>query len=317
MTDAAMITIAVGVPFAAGVAFRLALGFRAPTRAAVLMALAVVLLPLPAIVDAEHRLTRALLAILSVTIVVKLYDLHTGAMRGRVPSWRDYLVFLLSPFCLVERKLEFEPVTTRREDLHLLARGVIVTVTGGGLLAGAFAADLGAMAFTVEHIAKALALAILIRGVGAVLEGIWRLAGLRARRMFDDYMLAPTPAEFWRRWNRPVSQFFHTHIFTPLDGRHRPMLATIATFAASGAIHEYLVSMAIGRVVGLQLAFFLVQGAAVALTLRIRPSGASVAAWTFATFAFNLATTVLFFAGWNRIVPFYSEHAPAWVRGSF
>ena len=42
-----------------------------------------------------------------------------------------------------------------------------------------------------------------------------------------DPMLSPatalTPAEFWRRWNRPAQQFLETYAFRPAGGLHHPV----------------------------------------------------------------------------------------------
>ena len=57
---------------------------------------------------------------------------------------------------------------------------------------------------------------------------------------------------------------------------------------------------------GLATAFFLIQGIAVAATLRVRPKGWTVYPWAAGSFAFNLLTGVLFFACLNDAVPFYA-----------
>ena len=44
---------------------------------------------------------------------------------------------------------------------------------------------------------------------------------------------APTPADFWRRWNRPAAQWFHEHVFLRAGGIRFPLRATLATFAVS------------------------------------------------------------------------------------
>ena len=81
----------------------------------------------------------------------------------------------------------------------------------------------------------------------------------------------------------------------------------LVVFAASAAIHEYLFAVALGRVEGYQSAFFLAQGVAAALTMRLRPRGPAAAVGIAATLAFNLATSVLFFASVDGMVPFYDR----------
>jgi hypothetical protein len=83
-------------------------------------------------------------------------------------------------------------------------------------------------------------------------------------------------------------------------------------FTVSGLLHEYVFSAALGRVQGYQLAFFLMQGVAVALTLRVKP-GRIVGPVT--TFAFNALTSILFFASIHGLAPFYERGLPEWIWG--
>ena len=55
--------------------------------------------------------------------------------------------------------------------------------------------------------------------------------------------------------------------------RGGPVFATLAVFAVSGLMHEYVFGVATGRVQGWQMLFFMVQGCAAAATLRVRPTG--------------------------------------------
>ena len=135
---------------------------------------------------------------------------------------------------------------------------------------------------------------------------VWRLLGGRARDPMDNPFAARTPADFWRRYNRPAQQFLHEDLFRPLGGLHSPIRATLATFAISALIHEYVFDIAVGRVQGYQTAFFLVQGLAVAATRGVKPRGWRAVPWIAGTWGFTLASSVLFFASVNEVVPFYS-----------
>jgi D-alanyl-lipoteichoic acid acyltransferase DltB (MBOAT superfamily) len=118
-------------------------------------------------------------------------------------------------------------------------------------------------------------------------------------------LLAATPAEFWRRWNQPAQQFFRAYAAAPLGGMRRPIRSTLGTFALSAAGHEYIFSVAAGRLQGYQFAFFMLHGLAVIATLRLRPQGWRRVPCIVAMLTFLVATTVLF--GWslNEIVPIY------------
>jgi hypothetical protein len=83
--------------------------------------------------------------------------------------------------------------------------------------------------------------------------------------------------------------------------------AALATFLVSAIIHEYVFDIAVGRVQGYQTAFFVIQGIAAAATLRVKPAGWAALPWVAGTFAFNLVTSVLFFASVGEVLPFYAR----------
>jgi D-alanyl-lipoteichoic acid acyltransferase DltB (MBOAT superfamily) len=122
----------------------------------------------------------------------------------------------------------------------------------------------------------------------------------------DHPYLAGTPADFWRRYNRNMQQFFLEDVFIPMGASRRPLVGILFVFAVSGLLHELVFGIASGRVQGFQMAFFLIQGLAVAATARIRPRGSRAVAWAIGTLVFVLITSTLFFASMQGVVPFYS-----------
>ena len=61
------------------------------------------------------------------------------------------------------------------------------------------------------------------------------------------------------------------------------------------------------------MTFFLLQGTAVALTLRVKPTGPAALAWGSGTLAFNLLSSVVFFASFQSMTGgFYPTALPAW-----
>ena len=91
--------------------------------------------------------------------------------------------------------------------------------------------------------------------------------------------------------------------------------ATLLVFVLSGAVHEYVFAMAIGRIQGFQMSFFFIQGIAVMLTIRIKPHGWGAVVWWSATVLFNLAVSVIFYASWHQVGAIYSDAAPSWMGG--
>ena len=112
-----------------------------------------------------------------------------------------------------------------------------------------------------------------------------------------------------------MHQFFLKDVLVSAGGLRHPARATLVVFGLSALIHEYLFSIAIGRVQGYQTAFFLIQGLAVAATARVKGMGWQAALGIAGTLGFNLVSSVLFFASMNGLVPFYPHGLPAWLRG--
>jgi D-alanyl-lipoteichoic acid acyltransferase DltB (MBOAT superfamily) len=130
--------------------------------------------------------------------------------------------------------------------------------------------------------------------------------GVAATDFSGWFFSAATPAEFWRRWNQPAGQFMYEYLFKPTGGSRRIFLPVMATFAFNGLVHEYVLGVAAGRILGLAFLFFLIQGLATAATLHLRPSGIGKALGIVLTLIFNLATSLVFFACVNAVVPFYA-----------
>jgi hypothetical protein len=234
----------------------------------------------------------------------KMWDLHAGfAVHGR-PADGGHVVFLaiLTPFDLVYRRIGDEPAPPPSANRRRLARGALEAAAGLALVIGVFSADLGRFGFAVDHVVKWLAFYPLFDGTVVLLAALAREVGAPARDHMRHPIVSRTPAEFWRRYNRPVGQYIADNIFKPCGGRRAPAVAVLVAFAVSGLLHEYIFAVALMRVDGYQLAFFGLHGVAVAATARVRPRGLATAPWTIATAAFNLATLVLFAASARAVL---------------
>jgi hypothetical protein len=283
------------------------LGWSALAASYVLLALS------PALVPAGRPVLRFLAAVSAVVVAVKLFDVMHDVRRGAGPNWRQYVTFLGNPFAHVRRRLPDEPRPSRRADLLKLAAGLVGLAAGIVLLTVLFRADWGGWPFAVEHVSKVVAFFVAVLSGLAAAAALWRLLGGAARDYMDYPAAATTPADFWRRYNRNMQQFFWEDLFKPLGGFRSPLRTILLVFAVSALMHEYLFGIAIGRVQGYQTAFFLLQGVAVAATWRVRPKGWRTVPWRLGTLAFNLASSVLFFASIHGLVAFYSRGLPAWL----
>ncbi len=269
----------------------------------------------PCLIPTGKPLPRFLAAVVAVVILVKLFDLRHEVRCGSGPDWSAFVAFLANPFVHVRRCLPIEPQPSVRADLLRLAGRTVGLVVGILLLRALFRIDWDGYPFLVEHGSKVVAFFLAVFSGLAVAAALWRLLGGMARDYMANPLAARTPADFWRRYNRNMHQFFFKDVFLSAGGLRAPVRATLIVFILSAVIHEYLFSIAIGRVQGYQTAFFLIQGVAAAATARIKVSGFGAIPWIAATSAFNLVTSVLFFASMNELAPFYAHGLPAWLSG--
>ena len=269
----------------------------------------------PWLVPAEDRLSRLLASISAAIVAVKVIDVWLDAKLRSAPTWQEYLAFLANPFVHVRRCLSLERHPPWRESLRRLVMGSFGCAIGIGLLVGLFSLDWKGWPFLVEHVSKVVAFMLAIISGLTASAALWRLFGGRAREYMDQPFSAHTPAEFWRRYNRNMQQFLWQDVFKPAGGLRAPIRTTLFVFALSALMHELIFSVAIGRVQGYQTAFFSVQGVAAALTARVKAKGWTTIPWTAGTLAFNLTSSVLFFASINEVVPFYARALPKWLRG--
>jgi hypothetical protein len=269
-----------------------------------LLLLAVPVLSVPLLIPGDERIIRFLFALLSAMVVFKLLDLQHP--RSSLPDLRSYVEFAANPTILVWRKLRSEPRFNVRRNLVALVLGSAGVILGGLGLQLVSEAHLSRFGFAVEHTVKLLVFYVVVLGAVEVVEALWRLLVGPARDTMHNIYLATTPADFWRRYNRMVGQFFAEDLFKRAGGLRAPVRATLIVFAASSLLHEYVFGIAIGAVQGYQTAFFMLQGLGVAATLRVRPEGWARIPWTAATMAFNISSGVLFFTSIQQLFPFWS-----------
>jgi MBOAT, membrane-bound O-acyltransferase family len=311
----ARLGLALAVAVLSAAAFFPALALDRWKRAGVLLAVYVPILLSPLLIPARPPFVRFLASLNAVALFVKLYDLHVDAGHGRRPTWWTFVAFLPNWASIVLRKLDDEPRPTGWVNLGRFAGALVGLAAGGAALVGLFLIDWQGWPFALEHAAKVVTLYLALIPGAAALVALWRLAGGKARDFMDHPYLARTPADFWRRYNRPAQQFFYEDVFKPAGGLRSPLRATLLTFAVSALIHEYVFGIVIGRVQGYQTVFFMLQGCATAATERVKPRGWYAIPWIAGTLAFNLASSVFFFASVNGLVPFYSRGLPPWLQG--
>ncbi len=268
----------------------------------------------PWLIPADSADLRFVASISAAILAIKVIDLSLDVRQGRVPTWSEYVAFLVNPFTHVRRSLSHERRPQRRESLVTAFAASAACAIATALLVALFRVDWSDVPFLAEHVSKVVPLMLAITYFLTAAAALWRLGGGTARDFMDSPFIARTPAEFWRRYNRNVHQFFWQDVFSGRRSRRAPIRTIFLVFALSALLHELIFFAPIGQVQGYQTAFFTLQGLAAASTARVKVRGWLVVPWMTGTFIFNLLSSVLFFASIHEVAPFYSNGLPQWLR---
>lgn len=269
---------------------------------------------LPAARD-SHVILRALQTLACCAVLTpKLVDASVSAATWHGHRFRDWLWYLLNPFVLVYRAHLHDPGAPTGDSVRRVAGGILRMTAGAAILFFAFRHDFSAGSFWVEHTVKTLAIYLLFfDGQFVAATGLMRILAGKSLEFSKNPVLAHSPADFWRRYNRDAGRFLSMDVLVPVVGRRALAKGAAIVFIANGALHEYLSWVMSGRLLGYQMAFFGVQGAATMLTLAWRPRGGFRVLGVIGTLAFNLITSALFFASVDLLVDWYDADNPlAW-----
>ena len=308
------ITLAVG--YTAAVLFFLARKLGRGSRSVFFVVMSAVVLSSPLLLQTDGEIVRCLVVLALLIFLLHMWDLHLDSDRGTRLRLRDYMIFLPDYAWSVARVPDGYgidlPLGRRAGDA---ARYVAALCLVSAVTVGVFQIDWAAYPFLLEHAAKSTCLAAWIIWAFHANMALWRLAGAPAARFTAGNVLwAHSPADFWRRWNRPMYRWLLENVYKPAGGRRNPYFATLAAFAVSGLLHEYLLDVSLQYVTGYVTAFFLLHGCATVLTRRFKPSGRQVVPAVVLTFAFNTLSTVLLFVPISERIPFYVNDVPQWLH---
>ena len=309
--------LSLGVGYAAGILFFFARGWKPVARSVAFVLLGVVVLGSALGLEAENMAVRYVVAgLLLIIFLLHMWDLHMDPDRGTRLSLWAYIVFLGDYAWSVARVSDGSgvglPVKRRAIDAvkHVVGLSIMSAVT-----VGVFKVDWAVRPFWLEHAVKSTCLAAWTIRTFQANTALWRLAGAPAAFFTTRNVLwAHSPADFWRRWNRPMYRWLLENVYKPLGGRRNPRLAALATFAVSGLLHEYLFAVTFQRIAGHVMVFFLLHGLAVVLTRRLKPTGQWIIPAITLTFSFNTLSTVPLLVPMNEHLSVYANEVPRWIH---
>jgi hypothetical protein len=271
-------------------------------------ALGIALAALPWIADRASLAALFTLALIAAAALpAKLIDGASAPDVWTSRPWREWGFFLSLPFVVCFRGHLRDPERPRRESALLVLRGLLEIAAGVMLLGWAFQRDWRGTPVVAEHAVKLAGLYLFaLDGSFVLATGVLRLSGFAVRDLSRHPIAATTPADFWRRYNCDAGRFLRENVFRRLPMRS-PAARTMVVFVLNGLLHEYLAWVMCGRILGYPLAFFSLQGLAVVLTARRRPTGLAALASGIATLIFMAAASTLILLGVDAVVPWYQR----------
>jgi uncharacterized protein YqjF (DUF2071 family) len=144
------------------------------------------------------------------------------------------------------------------------AEAIVKTVTGAAVLCAGVRLVPSGHVLTAGWLGMTGLVLLLHFGTFHLLSLAWRAAGVDAPAIMRSPARAASVADFWgRRWNIGFHELATAFVFRPLRRPLGAAGATLATFLASGLVHELVISVPARGGYGLPTAYFAVQGAAV------------------------------------------------------
>lgn len=209
-----------------------------------------------------------MLMLIAVTFVaMKLVVLAFAESRLTLTRWVAFVGWFGMRPSLFEKRRE------ALDDGGTITRGLLAIAGGVALLyvARLLAAPLLAL--------PALSL-ILHFGILDVVTGLYRRGGFAVNEPFRNPLASRSLTEFWsRRWNVGFSEMIAVTVHRPLRRRAGETAGLLASFLASGLLHELAISVPVNAGYGLPTSYFLLHGALVAVERHV--SFARGRVWTF------------------------------------
>ena len=211
---------------------------------------------------------RMLVLIAATFVTMKIVVVACTKTRLTFPQWLAYLGWFGMRPSLFTRNTALwsgglQPAETRRAKAR---RSTFAIIGGLALLIAARFIATTSLDLTIKRIVvTALALPalslILHFGIIGVVTAFYRRQGWPVNEPFRNPLASRSLGEFWsKRWNVGFSEMISAVVHRPLRRHVGEPAALLASFLASGALHEIAISVPVGAGFGLPTLYFLLHG---------------------------------------------------------
>jgi alginate O-acetyltransferase complex protein AlgI len=223
------------------------------------------------IVDHEPAGARMVAIVVTLLLAMKaIVASHSAASL----TFRQWIAFTLWPG--MRPSIFLTLGSPAREGARRLTRDGTLSVGAGAILLSiarvlAFALSPAAARICATPLLLVGLSLVLHFGVLNLLTAWWRTRGVAAERLFRDPLRAKSLAEFWsRRWNLGFTEMTAVAILRPIRILTGPRVAILASFIASGLLHEMAISVPARGGYGLPTLYFAIHGILVLRDTRSR-----------------------------------------------
>ena len=319
MTPSATFLFALAAAY--GIAFCYGLILRKVQYSSLTAVAVVGILSCPLLIPADCVVARALMSLCAADLVFKAIELRRMMLTTKVVLEASSLYHYLAPFpflLVVYQEKEGKILQNAERDPRNIGRmlcAFLVGVVAIALIGASWHLPYLASNFLYDHTLKLLIFTVFLEALSRWLYRVERFVGYDTTPIINNVLSSRTVSDFWQLYNTRVHSWFHLNLFRPAR-RVSPAWGVALVFIANGLLHELMFGVTTGRFDGYQLLFFLTQIPAVLVSGRMRKFAIrngllGEALVRCFTIAWMLMTTMLFFHGVNRIIPFYS--ATPWL----
>ncbi len=200
---------------------------------------------------------------LAIAIYAGCKLLTWGARTVDAPVWKQVAYLVAWPGMDCDAYLAGDRNRVCRPSFAEWATAIVTICTGAVVLWG-LVPMLPSEATTLQARGGMLGVILVLHfGVFALLSCFWRSRGVAAMPLMHQPLRSKNLADFWgRRWNTAFRDLTHQFLFRSLRRLLGAPLALVAGFAASGLVHDVVISGPSGGGWGMPTAYFMIQGGA-------------------------------------------------------